>query len=136
MYVHGVTEVEVKSPEEAFDIFYKGQRRKKMAHTNLNVESSRSHSIFTIRLVQVPIRVAHVLFVVQKALYIGEIFIINYDILQAPSDALDEQCVGLKKYLTVSQLSLVDLAGSERTNRTKNTGQRLREAGNTPVLFL
>ena len=26
-------------------------------------------------------------------------------------------------------MSLVDLAGSERTNRTKNTGQRLREAG-------
>ena len=35
----------------------------------------------------------------------------------------------MKKYLVVSQLSLVDLAGSERTNRTKNTGQRLREAG-------
>jgi kinesin family member 23 len=29
----------------------------------------------------------------------------------------------------VSQLSLVDLAGSERTKRTKNTGNRLREAG-------
>lgn len=31
--------------------------------------------------------------------------------------------------ICVSQLSLVDLAGSERTNRTKNTGQRLNEAG-------
>jgi len=29
----------------------------------------------------------------------------------------------------ISQLSLVDLAGSERTSRTKNSGQRLREAG-------
>lgn len=53
MYVHAVTEIEVKSPEEAFEIFYKGQRRKRMAHTNLNEESSRSHSIFTVRLVQV-----------------------------------------------------------------------------------
>lgn len=34
-----------------------------------------------------------------------------------------------KRVVCVSQLSLVDLAGSERTNRTKNTGQRLREAG-------
>lgn len=34
-----------------------------------------------------------------------------------------------KQVVCVSQLSLVDLAGSERTNRTKNTGQRLREAG-------
>lgn len=29
----------------------------------------------------------------------------------------------------VSQLSLVDLAGSERTNRTKSSGERLKEAG-------
>lgn len=53
MYVHGVTEVEVKSAEEAFEVFYRGQNRKRMAYTNLNAESSRSHSIFTIRLVQV-----------------------------------------------------------------------------------
>lgn len=53
MYVHGVTEVEVKSAEEAFEMFYRGQNRKRMAHTSLNNESSRSHSIFTIRLVQV-----------------------------------------------------------------------------------
>ena len=31
--------------------------------------------------------------------------------------------------ICVSQLSLVDLAGSERTNRTKNHGDRLKEAG-------
>lgn len=53
MYVHGVTEIEVKSTEEAFEEFYKGQRRKRMAHNTLNAESSRSHSIFSIRLVQV-----------------------------------------------------------------------------------
>lgn len=35
-----------------------------------------------------------------------------------------------KKFIGISQLSLVDLAGSERTNRTRNQGQRLREAGN------
>jgi kinesin family protein 23 len=53
MYVHSVTEVEVKSSEEAFEAFYKGQKRKRMAITILNSESSRSHSVFTIRLVQV-----------------------------------------------------------------------------------
>ena len=53
MYVHGVTEIEVKSPEEAFEAFYKGQKKKRMAITTLNSESSRSHSVFTIRLVQV-----------------------------------------------------------------------------------
>lgn len=100
MYVHGVTEVEIKSAEEAFEAFYVGLKRKRMAHTNLNAESSRSHSVFTIRLVQ------------------------------APVDEMGEAVIQNKKFLNISQLSLVDLAGSERTNRTKNTGQRLREAGN------
>jgi len=45
--------MEVKSTEEAFEAFYKGQKRKRMAITTLNPESSRSHSVFTIRLVQV-----------------------------------------------------------------------------------
>ncbi|XP_037875228.1 kinesin-like protein KIF23 [Bombyx mori] len=100
MYVHGVTEIEIKSAEDAFDAFYLGLKRKRMAHTTLNAESSRSHSVFTIRLVQ------------------------------APVDEMGEAVIQNKKFLNISQLSLVDLAGSERTNRTKNTGQRLREAGN------
>uniref|UniRef100_A0A336KG56 Kinesin-like protein n=1 Tax=Culicoides sonorensis TaxID=179676 RepID=A0A336KG56_CULSO len=100
MYVHGVTELEVKSVEEALQAFNLGQKRKRVGHTILNAESSRSHSVFTIRLVQ------------------------------APTDAQGEYVVQDKQTVTVSQLSLVDLAGSERLSRTKNTGQRLREAGN------
>ncbi|XP_076292719.1 kinesin-like protein KIF23 [Lasioglossum baleicum] len=100
MYVHAVTEIEVKSSEEAFDVFNRGQRRRRVAHTALNAESSRSHSVFTIRLVQ------------------------------APLDCEGEQVIQDKRVICITQLSLVDLAGSERTNRTKNTGQRLREAGN------
>ncbi|KAJ9578772.1 hypothetical protein L9F63_004980, partial [Diploptera punctata] len=100
MYVHSVTEIEVKSTEEAFEAFYRGQKRKRMAITTLNAESSRSHSVFTIRLVQ------------------------------APLDSSGENVLQDRKAMCVSQLSLVDLAGSERTTRTKNTGQRLREAGN------
>lgn len=100
MFVHGVTEIEVKSVEEALSAFHTGQKRKRMGHTILNAESSRSHSVFTIRLVQ------------------------------APVDVNGEYVVQDRDKIVVSQLSLVDLAGSERTNRTKNTGQRLREAGN------
>lgn len=55
MFVHNVSEVEVKSTEEAFEILAKGQRRRKVAHTVLNAESSRSHSVFNIRLVQAPL---------------------------------------------------------------------------------
>ncbi|XP_017135388.1 kinesin-like protein KIF23 [Drosophila miranda] len=100
MFVHGVTEVEVKTVEDALEVFQMGQKKKRMGHTVLNAESSRSHSVFNIRLVQ------------------------------APTDSQGENVVQDRQNITVSQLSLVDLAGSERSSRTKNTGVRLREAGN------
>ena len=98
MYVHGVTEVEVKSPEEALDAFYRGQKQRSVSATLLNMQSSRSHSIFNIRVVSVPL------------------------------DPLGEDILCDSSALIVGQLALVDLAGSERTNRTGNTGQRLAEA--------
>ncbi len=55
MYVSGATEVEVKSTEEAFEVLYRGQKMRRVANTQLNQESSRSHSVFTIKLVQAPL---------------------------------------------------------------------------------
>ncbi|BES89504.1 KISc [Nesidiocoris tenuis] len=100
MFVHGVNELEVGSTDEAFEAYFYGQKRRRIAQTALNAESSRSHSIFTIRLVHAP--------------------------LNEQGDGVDPD----PKHMIVSQLALVDLAGSERTNRTKNTGMRLKEAGN------
>ncbi|XP_020037776.2 kinesin-like protein KIF23 isoform X1 [Castor canadensis] len=100
VYVAGCTEVEVKSTEEAFEVFWRGQKRRRIANTHLNRESSRSHSVFNIKLAQ------------------------------APLDADGDNVLQEKEQITISQLSLVDLAGSERTNRTKAEGNRLREAGN------
>ncbi|KRY78426.1 Kinesin-like protein KIF23, partial [Trichinella pseudospiralis] len=99
MYVNGVVEVEVKSTDEAFDVFVRGQRLRRVAHTLLNTESSRSHSVFNIRIVQ------------------------------APLDSSGSDVIQDKNQIWVSQLSLVDLAGSERSNRTGHIGQRIREAG-------
>ncbi|XP_048471888.1 kinesin-like protein KIF23 isoform X3 [Rhincodon typus] len=100
MYVAGCMEVEVKSTEEAFEVFWKGQKKRRIANTTLNRESSRSHSVFIIKLAQ------------------------------APLDADGDNVLQAKDQTIVSQLSLVDLAGSERTNRTKAEGSRLRETGN------
>jgi kinesin family protein 23 len=47
--------IEVHSAEEAFAILQQGQQARKTAATDLNSESSRSHSIFTIRLVSAPL---------------------------------------------------------------------------------
>ncbi|NWH77743.1 KIF23 protein, partial [Piaya cayana] len=100
MYVAGCTEVEVKSTEEAFEVFWRGQKKRRIANTQLNRESSRSHGVFIIKLAQ------------------------------APLDADGDNVLQEKEQITLSQLSLVDLAGSERTSRTKAEGSRLREAGN------
>ncbi|KAK9394147.1 kinesin-like KIF23 [Crotalus adamanteus] len=100
MYVACCTEVEVKSTEEAFEVFWRGQKKRRIAHTQLNRESSRSHSVFLIKLAQAP--------------------------LSADGDNVLQE----RELISLSQLSLVDLAGSERTNRTKAEGNRLREAGN------
>ncbi|XP_068615330.1 kinesin-like protein KIF23 [Brachionichthys hirsutus] len=100
MYVSGCMEVEVKSGEEAFQVFWRGQKRRKVANTCLNRESSRSHSVFIIKLAQ------------------------------APLDADGDNVLQDKSQMAVSQLCLVDLAGSERTGRTGAEGTRIREAGN------
>ncbi|KJE94425.1 kinesin-like protein KIF23 [Capsaspora owczarzaki ATCC 30864] len=107
-YIKGLREVEVRSTEEAFELLRLGQRNRQVASTQLNYESSRSHSIFGIRLVCVPL------------------------------DATGGQVLLNPKFIRVSSLSLVDLAGSERCARTKNTGQRLIEAGaiNTSLMAL
>ncbi|XP_078113207.1 kinesin-like protein KIF23 isoform X2 [Sander vitreus] len=100
MYVAGCMEVEVKSAEEAFQVFWRGQKKRKVANTRLNRESSRSHSVLIVKLAQ------------------------------APLDADGDNILQDKNQVTVSQLCLVDLAGSERTGRTGAEGTRIREAGN------
>uniref|UniRef100_A0A3P8VDI2 Kinesin-like protein n=1 Tax=Cynoglossus semilaevis TaxID=244447 RepID=A0A3P8VDI2_CYNSE len=100
MYVAGCMEVEVKSAEEAFQVFWRGQKKRKVANTRLNRESSRSHSVFIVKLAQ------------------------------APLDADGDNILQDKSQVIVSQLCLVDLAGSERTGRTGAEGTRIREAGN------
>ncbi|VDK37128.1 unnamed protein product [Dibothriocephalus latus] len=52
IYVPGITETEVKTADEALKLFYQGRKRRHVASTALNEASSRSHSIFTIRIVR------------------------------------------------------------------------------------
>ncbi|KAJ8344424.1 hypothetical protein SKAU_G00317530 [Synaphobranchus kaupii] len=76
------------------------EKKRRIANTQLNRESSRSHSVFIIKLAQ------------------------------APLDADGDNILQDKDQVNVSQVCLVDLAGSERTSRTQAQGSRLREAGN------
>lgn len=54
-YISGLKEVRVKSIEEAHALLFEGQRNRAEYSTITNHVSSRSHSIFTIRIVRVPI---------------------------------------------------------------------------------
>ncbi|CAJ0566680.1 unnamed protein product, partial [Mesorhabditis spiculigera] len=54
VYVEGATEVEVESADEAIEWLARGEQRRRVSDTLLNKSSSRSHSVFTIRLVQAP----------------------------------------------------------------------------------
>lgn len=97
IYVDDIVEVEVDSSDEALKQFFKGEQRRSVADTLLNKSSSRSHSIFSIRVVMAP-RQANLFY--------------------PQSDP---------RQINTSQLSLVDLAGSERSKRTGNMGARLAE---------
>ena len=61
MYVSGCVEVEVKSTEEAFEVLLQGQRKRRVAQTQLNHDSSRSHAVFNIRWVWCLVATATVL---------------------------------------------------------------------------
>uniref|UniRef100_A0A915JUV4 Kinesin-like protein n=1 Tax=Romanomermis culicivorax TaxID=13658 RepID=A0A915JUV4_ROMCU len=94
-YVSGVTEREVRNTQEALDVLEEGRKNRRQASTALNAESSRSHSVFNIRLVKAALD-------------------------EGGSEVLQD-----KSRIWVSQLSLVDLAGSERSSRTGNINSSL-----------
>ncbi|KAJ3056456.1 hypothetical protein HK097_006775 [Rhizophlyctis rosea] len=52
VYVKGLLEVFVGSVAEVYDVMRRGQSSRSVAYTNMNAESSRSHSIFVLTITQ------------------------------------------------------------------------------------
>ncbi len=50
MYVEGITEREVKDSRDMFQLIREGLRNRKVASTEMNSESSRSHAILTLKI--------------------------------------------------------------------------------------
>ncbi|GAA5917568.1 hypothetical protein JCM6882_001981 [Rhodosporidiobolus microsporus] len=98
--VGGLREVRVSSADEAHRVLLQGQSNRRVFSTLANRASSRSHSIFTIKLVRTPL-----------------------------SSSISSSS-GAKAGEVISKFSVVDLAGSERVVNTQTTGERLKEAGN------
>jgi centromeric protein E len=106
--VHGLSEEIVTSAEQLMQIVAVGQERRHVAATNMNDQSSRSHTMLRI--------------------------LIESRERRAPAPA-NAAAAAVRKQsedgtpVRVSQLNLVDLAGSERVALTGAAGDRLREGG-------
>ena len=98
VYVDGLTFVNVSNVTSILNVMNKGIAKRTTAATNMNESSSRSHSIFTIRIETS----------IMKTINDGT----------AATDA---------ESFRVGTLNLVDLAGSERQKTTKSSGKRLKE---------
>ncbi|KAI8868298.1 P-loop containing nucleoside triphosphate hydrolase protein, partial [Ramicandelaber brevisporus] len=101
-YLEGVTEVRVRTLDDALAVLEAGQRNRAVYATILNTDSSRSHALLTIKLVRLRRGV------------------------KLESGKRSQEYSGL---YNVNHLTIVDLAGSERADKSHATGIRLHEAG-------
>ena len=99
VFVEGLSEWAVRSPNEIYSLMQKGALSRATATTKMNDLSSRSHAVFII--------------IVEQMTQLDD----QYD---DPEDA--------PKQIKVGKLNLVDLAGSERVRVTGATGKRLEES--------
>lgn len=84
-YVKDLTWVQVRTAEEAWKILRAGRRNQSFASTHLNQNSSRSHSIFSIRVLHVPPQTES-----GQAMHISELTVCDL----AGSERSKEQCNG------------------------------------------
>lgn len=101
VFVEGLSEWAVRSPNEIYSLMQKGALSRATATTKMNDLSSRSHAVFIIIVEQMT----------------------SIDDGEPPSDMDDGP-----KQIKVGKLNLVDLAGSERVRVTGATGKRLEES--------
>lgn len=109
VFVSGLSRREVESSEDIAKILEEGHSRRHVGHTDMNSQSSRSHSIVTITLSQ------RKKYVVSLTLYCVLLLIIQH--------RSDKEGLQSKQ----SHIHLVDLAGSERADSSGATGHRLKE---------
>jgi len=103
VYVENLSEKSVSCEDDIFSYMKEGDKARKVGATNMNERSSRSHTIFRIK-------------------------IESSNRLEDDETLLDEDFEG--EQVMVSQLNLVDLAGSERAAQTGAGGVRLKEGCN------
>ena len=104
VYVQNLKEIICTSPEQAYHCLQDGLRRKHMSQTVRNTSSSRSHTIFRIKMYMKP------------RSFDDELLLPQYQ-----HDAQNETKL-------VSKFNLIDLAGSERILESEKNSERIDEA--------
>ncbi|XP_073904773.1 kinesin-like protein KIF21B isoform X4 [Castor canadensis] len=109
IYTTGVTSRLINSQEELIQCLKQGALSRTTASTQMNVQSSRSHAIFTIHLCQMRVCT-------------------QPDLVNEAVTGLPEGTTPTNEYETLTaKFHFVDLAGSERLKRTGATGERAKE---------
>ncbi|KAG2392282.1 hypothetical protein C9374_012534 [Naegleria lovaniensis] len=98
MSVTNCTEIIAHTPKDLLDLIDAGNEAKQVYKTEMNDHSSRSHTIFTIKL-----------------------------IIEGSTQPNSLNPNG-KHYRKESKIAFVDLAGSERVSKSNSTGERFKEA--------
>ncbi|XP_076346255.1 kinesin-like protein KIF21A isoform X3 [Tachypleus tridentatus] len=115
IYTVGMTTCSVTSPEETLQCLKVGALCRTTASTNMNVQSSRSHAIFTMHVKQQRV----VTFKPHLSLSSDE---------STETSAQSENGEVMNEFETLTaKFHFVDLAGSERLKRTGATGERAKE---------
>uniref|UniRef100_A0A8B9GA48 Kinesin-like protein KIF21B n=1 Tax=Amazona collaria TaxID=241587 RepID=A0A8B9GA48_9PSIT len=109
IYTTGVTSRLINSQDELIQCLKQGALSRTTASTQMNVQSSRSHAIFTIHLCQMRV-------CARPELVNGEV-----------TSLLDGSQPTTEYETLTAKFHFVDLAGSERLKRTGATGERAKE---------
>nr|XP_021492314.1 kinesin-like protein KIF21B isoform X2 [Meriones unguiculatus] len=110
IYTTGVTSRLINSQEELIQCLKQGALSRTTASTQMNVQSSRSHAIFTIHLCQMRV--------------CAQPDLVNETVTGLPDGAAP---TGTEYETLTAKFHFVDLAGSERLKRTGATGERAKE---------
>jgi hypothetical protein len=129
VWVQGLTEVRVSNRQEAIEQMRRGSMHRITASTQMNERSSRSHAVYTVKIVQrvsengpktnspVPNN--------QEAVNVRRRTKPGYESSSGDGDLSSD--VSDADAVIVSKLTFVDLAGSERLKKTLAEGERMKE---------
>lgn len=124
VWVQGLTEVQVLNRQEAMEQMRLGSLHRITASTQMNERSSRSHAVYTVKIVQrVSEQDSKKSSPVANNLEMSKVRRHTKAAFVSPSggDVADADAV------IVSKLTFVDLAGSERLKKTLAEGERMKE---------